>query len=122
MSENDREEGRMPAANAPGGDGAPPPQSEASEDVLAEEEAEAAAAEAAEIGGEVPVDTDDPAEQPLIESGEGEAEGFELAEKDLEDIASHGDQHRFPGGVAPPPEEAQRAEYGEPDEELKEDG
>jgi hypothetical protein len=120
MSENEREEGRMPAANAPAGDDAPP-QSEASEDVLAEEEAEAAAAEAAGIGGEVPVDTDDPAEQPLIEGGEGEAEGFELAEKDLQDIAEHGDQHRFPSSAAPPPEEPQQAEYGEPDEELRED-
>lgn len=98
-----------------------PPASEAPEDVLAEEEAEAAAAEAAEIGGDVPIDTDDPAEQPVIEGGGGEAEGFELAERDLEDIAEHGDQHRFPGGAAPPSEEPQQAVYGEADEELKED-
>jgi hypothetical protein len=98
-----------------------PPESRAPEDVLAEEEAEAAAAEAAQIGGDVPQDEEDPALAPLAEAGEGEAEGFELAEKDLVDIASHGDEHRFPGGVAPPPEESQRAEYGEPDEELKED-
>jgi hypothetical protein len=122
MSENEREEGRMPAPNARGDeDAATPPPVNAPEDVLAEEEAEAAAAEAGEIGGEVPHDTDDPAEQPLIEGGQGEAEGFELAEKDLEDIAEHGDQHRFPGSVAPPPEEPQQAEYGEADEELKED-
>ena len=88
---------------------------------LAEEEAEAAAAEAARIGGDVPVDSDDPALQPRIEAGQGEAEGFELAEKDLEDIASHGDQHRFPDNVPPPPEEPQQAEYGEADEALKED-
>lgn len=98
-----------------------PPGGEVPEDLLAEEEAEAAAAEAGEIGGDVPLDDEDPALAPLAEAGEGEAEGFELAEKDLEDIASHGDQHRFPGGVAPPPEEPQPAEYGEPDEELKED-
>ncbi len=98
-----------------------PPEGEAPEDVLAEEEAEAAAAEAAHIGGDVPQDEEDPALAPLAEAGGGEAEGFELAEKDLEDIASHGDEHRFPGGVAPPPEEPQQAEYGEPDEELKED-
>jgi hypothetical protein len=30
---------------------------------------------------------------PLIEAGEGEAEGFELAEADLIEHASHGDQH-----------------------------
>ncbi len=58
---------------------------EREEEQLAEEEAEAAAAEAGKLGGEVPVDTDDPAEQPLIEGGEGEEEGFELAEQDLED-------------------------------------
>ncbi|HSK48949.1 MAG TPA: hypothetical protein VK889_00490 [Solirubrobacterales bacterium] len=91
------------------------------EDALAAEEAEAAAAEAAEIGGDVPADDEDPALAPLAEAGEGEAEGFELAERDLQDIASHGDQHRFPGSVAPPPEEPQRVEYGEADEEIKED-
>lgn len=35
----------------------------------------------------------DPAFAPLIEAGEGESEGFELAEQDLIDHASHGDQH-----------------------------
>jgi hypothetical protein len=96
-------------------------QEERQGEALAEEEAEAAAAEAGEIGGEVRKDSDDPAEQPLIEAGEGEAEGFELAEKDLEDIASHGDQHRFPSSVAPPPEEKSEAEYGEADEAIPED-
>lgn len=94
---------------------------EREEEALAEEEAEAAAAEAAEIGGEAAVDSEDPAEQPLIEAGEGEAEGFELAEKDLEDIAEHGDQHRFPDNVPSAPEEASDAEYGEPDEAIPED-
>jgi hypothetical protein len=89
---------------------------------LLEEESETAAAEAARIGGEVPPDSEDPAEQPLIEAGEGESEGFELAEKDLEDIASHGDQHRFPDGVVPPPEEAPSAEFGEADESIPPDG
>lgn len=41
---------------------------------LAKEEADAAAAEAAGIGGEVAKDLEDPAEQPLIEAGEGEAD------------------------------------------------
>jgi hypothetical protein len=91
------------------------------EEELAEEEAEAAAAEAASIGGEAAQDSEDPAEQPLIEAGEGEAEGFELAERDLEDIASHGDQHRFPGNVPPPPEEPSDAVYGEADEAIPED-
>jgi hypothetical protein len=94
---------------------------ERDDDALAREEADKAAAEAAGIGGDVPPDSDDPAEQPLIEAGQGEAEGFELAEKDLEDIASHGDQHRFPDNVPPPPEEPQQAEYGEADEPIQSD-
>ncbi|HKT84298.1 MAG TPA: hypothetical protein VJQ84_10720 [Solirubrobacterales bacterium] len=97
-------------------------QKEREAEALAEEEAEAAAEEAGEIGGEVQKDSEDPAEQPLIEAGEGEAEGFELAEKDLEEIAEHGDQHRFPDNVAPPPEEETGAEYGEPDEATHEEG
>ena len=53
-------------------------------DPIAEEEADAAAAEAAEIGGPAPDDqVDDPAQRPLVEGGEGEAEGFELAEAEL---------------------------------------
>jgi hypothetical protein len=88
---------------------------------LVNEEAEAAAAEAAEIGGKVQHDSEDPAEQPLIEAGQGEAEGFELAEKDLEDIASHGDEHHFPDNVPSSPEEPQGSEYGEADEETKPD-
>ena len=90
-------------------------------DPIAEEEAEAAAAEAREIGGHVDPVSDDPAEEPLLEAGEGEAEGFELAEQELEDIASHGDQHRFPGGDARPPEEPTDTAYGEPDEEIHQD-
>lgn len=89
---------------------------------LVTEEAETAAAEAARIGGKIPRDSDDPAEQPLIEAGEGESEGFELAEKDLEDIASHGDQRGFPDRVAPPPEEPASAEFGEADEPIPPDG
>jgi hypothetical protein len=95
-------------------------QQEREEEALAKEEAEAPAAEAADIGGEVAKDSEDPAEQPLIEAGEGESEGFELAERDLEGIASHGDQHRFPGSVPPPPEEQSDAVYGEADEAIPE--
>jgi hypothetical protein len=100
----------------------PEPESERPDDrQLIEEEAEIAAAEAARIGGEIPRDSDDPAEQPLIEAGQGEAEGFELAEKDLEDIASHGDERGFPDSVVPAPEEPQSAEYGEADEPIQSD-
>jgi hypothetical protein len=93
---------------------------ERDEDFIEDEENEAAR-EAAGIGGNVPADTDDPAEAPLIESGEGVAEGFELAEKDLEEIAEHGDEHRFPDGLAQPEEPQDPDEYGEPDEAIPPD-
>jgi len=93
---------------------------ERDEERLAEEEAEAAS-EAAGIGGQVPIDTEDPAERPLVEAGQGEAEGFELAERDLEDIASHGDERRFPDSVPPPPEERENVERGEADEASSRD-
>lgn len=91
-------------------------------DPIAEEEAEAAAAEAAKIGGPTPDDfTDDPAQRPLAEAGEGEAEGFELAEEELIDRAEHGDQKHFPDSDAPPAEEPTDATYGEPDQETHQD-
>lgn len=91
-------------------------------DPIAEEEADAAAAEAAEIGGPAPDDpVDDPAERPLVESGEGEAEGFELAEAELVDNAEHGDEKRFPSRDAGGPEEPTDTEYGEPDQEIRQD-
>ena len=95
------------------------------DDRLAEEEARAAAAEAAKIGGARPdydVDDDhrgDEAWRPLEEAGEGEAEGFELAEHDLIEEATHGDERRSPEVDAFTPEiEADEATavYGEPDE------
>lgn len=91
------------------------------DEAFVEEEEEEAALEAARIGGDAPRDETDPAERPLAESGEGESEGFELAERELEEHASHGDQHRFPDSDAPEPEEPQSAEYGEPDEETPAD-
>ena len=42
---------------------------------------------------ESPDDPVDPALAPLIEAGEGESEGFDLAESDLVENAEHGDQH-----------------------------
>lgn len=63
------------------------------DDRFADEEAQEAAQEAAQIGGQVPEEEGvDPAQRALIESGEGVAEGFELAEEDLIEHASHGDQ------------------------------
>jgi hypothetical protein len=93
---------------------------ERDEAFVEEEEAEAAQ-EAAAIGGRRDPDTDDPAEEPLVEAGEGEAEGFELAEKDLEEIAEHGDEHRFPDGMSQPEEPQDTDEYGEADEAIPPD-
>lgn len=91
-------------------------------DPIAEEEAEAAAVEAAEIGGPAPDDpVDDPAERPLVESGEGEAEGFEVAEAELVDNAEHGDEKGFPDRDAGRPEEPTDTVYGEPDQEIHQD-
>jgi hypothetical protein len=42
---------------------------------------------------ETPDDPVDPALAPLIEAGEGEDEGFDLAEADLIEHAEHGDSH-----------------------------
>ena len=59
------------------------------------EQEEAAAAEAGRIGGS-PSDGAEPvdeAHRPLEEAGQGESEGFELAERELIEHASHGDQH-----------------------------
>jgi hypothetical protein len=42
---------------------------------------------------EDPDDEVDPAFAPLVEAGEGESEGFEVAEADLIRHAEHGDQH-----------------------------
>ncbi len=90
-------------------------------DPIADEEADAAAAEAARIGGPVPDGPVDPAQRPLVEGGEGESEGFELAEEELIENASHGDQKHFPDGDAPAPEEPSDAAYGEADEEIPRD-
>jgi len=89
---------------------------------LVDEEAEAAAAEAARVGGWAPIESDDPAQQPLIESGQGESEGFELAEKRLQDIASHGNERGFPDRDVPSPEERGGVEYGEADQAIPADG
>lgn len=63
------------------------------EDDLARAEAEEAASEAAQIGGRLPEEEGvDPAQRAVLEGGGGVAEGFELAEEDLIEHASHGDQ------------------------------
>lgn len=112
-----------------GESGAKPDEAEASrleaerqDDPIADEEAQAAAAEAARIGGPAPDDpVDDPAERPLVEGGEGEAEGFELAERELIENAAHGDQKGFPDRDAGAPEEPTDTAFGEPDQVIDED-
>jgi hypothetical protein len=84
-------------------------------------ETEGAAAEAARIGGKVAPLSDDPAREPLEEAGQGEAEGFEQAERALEDIAAHGDQHRFPDSDVGDPEDRESIEHGEADEPVPPD-
>jgi hypothetical protein len=96
------------------------------DDLVAEEEA-AAAAEAGAIGGRVrhdPEDPDmdadslDPAMQPVYEAGGGPSEGFEAAEADLVDNASHGGGRGNPLRDAPDPEaesDLSDVEYGEAD-------
>jgi hypothetical protein len=86
-----------------------------------------AAAEARAIGGAVPdVGGADPEERvdeamrPVYEAGGGEAEGFELAERDLVRNASHDDGTGYPERDAFTPEtesDLSGAEYGEADEE-----
>jgi hypothetical protein len=54
--------------------------------------------------------------RPLREAGEGEAEGFEEAEAELIEHASHGDPAPDPAELAGDPEDADAdASYGEPD-------
>jgi hypothetical protein len=87
------------------------------EQLVAEEES-AAAAEAARIGGVAPHDSRDPAMDPVYQAGGGEQEGFELAEAELIENASHGDQTANPLRDAYTPEvetDRSTAVYGESD-------
>ena len=90
-----------------------------------EQEAAAAGREAAGIGGRAGDEDLDPAERPLAEGGEGEAEGFEVAEEDLIEAAEHGDSEADPLAEAfseePDPRE-RLAEPGEADHEEPSEG
>jgi hypothetical protein len=99
------------------------------DDPLVSDEERAAAAEAAGIGGRRPdYDVDDDSDEStraLEEAGEGESEGFELAEHDLIEEASHGEEGRSPELDAFDAEvESDEADstYGEADEEEPPDG
>jgi hypothetical protein len=97
------------------------------------EQEKQAAAEAARIGGRA---SDEPptqyerelseADRPVIEGGEGESEGFELSEYELEEHASHGDEHAArriieDAALYDEGEVAERGSYGEGDEERAPD-
>ncbi len=85
-----------------------------------EQEVQAAAREAAAIGGRAGDEQLPPAQRPLVEAGEGVSEGFELAEEELIEAAEHGDSQADPRRDAPPVE-AERETlgdvYGEADSE-----
>lgn len=88
------------------------------DDIEREQEA-AAAREAAEIGGPGAPTEGDEESRPVEEAGGGEAEGFEQAERELEEHATHAENRRDPEQDAFTPEgESDRAtaEYAEPDE------
>jgi hypothetical protein len=95
------------------------------DDEFEREETESAAAEAAAIGGVAGDEDLDPADRPVQEAGGGEAEGFEQAEAQLIEHASHGDQqgaHQVLHHQGAD-EEDPGAEYGEADHERSsEDG
>ena len=97
------------------------------------EQEDAAAAEAGAIGGRVSSDglteaelETDEADRAVIEGGGGESEGFELAEAELQEHASHGDQHAARRIIEDADlldeDEAERGnEGGEADEEIPPD-
>jgi hypothetical protein len=71
-----------------------------------------------------PNESKDPARQPVEEAGGGVSEGFEQAEEDLIENASHGDGTGNPEADAIDEDaEAERstADYGEADEEEQRD-
>ncbi len=86
---------------------------------LSEEEESAAAAEVRAMAGPQISDADDPAMEPLYQAGQGDQEGFEAAEEDLIENATHGDGGGNPLRDAFSPEaESDRSDvlYGEPDD------
>src|SRR4051812_40704239 len=85
-----------------------------------QKEVDAAANTAGAIGGRAGDEDVDPAERPLQEAGEGEAEGFELAEEDLIEAAETGVTSVDPVSAAFPAEseDGSGSTYGDADHEL----
>ena len=85
-----------------------------------QEETDAAAAEAAGIGGVTGEEELDPAQLPVMEAGGGVSEGFEETERALIEHASHGDQqsaHAVLHDQGSPEEPISAREDSEPDHE-----
>lgn len=85
-----------------------------------DEQERLAAEEAGAIGGVSGDEGFAEVERPLAEAGEGESEGFELAEQELIEAASHGSGNHNPLGDRFSAEDARSqglAEYGEADRE-----
>jgi hypothetical protein len=98
---------------------------ETPEDPLLRREESAAAREAGAIGGEAPEyegeegQAADEEQRPLIEGGEGVEEGFETAERDLRETATHSENRYDPETRDFGDEESAGdadAVFGEPDE------
>lgn len=73
----------------------------------------------------MPPDSDDPAMDPVYQAGGGEQEGFEAAEADLVENATHGEGGGDPRRDRISPEveaDPSGAVYGEPDEPRPDDG
>jgi hypothetical protein len=86
-----------------------------------QEQADAAAAEAAGIGGVTGEEELDPAQLPVTEGGGGVSEGFEESERALIEHASHGDQqaaHAILHDQGLPEERSPTREDSESDHEL----
>jgi hypothetical protein len=78
----------------------------------------AAAAEAARVGGRVRPEAEDPAMEPVRQAGGGEQEGWEEAEAELAENATHGDGRGDPehdAFLTEAESDKSGAEYGEPD-------
>jgi hypothetical protein len=99
------------------------PDSARHDEGLVDEQEREAAREAAAIGGRGGDYETDEAGRPLAEAGQGEAEGFELAEADLVQNASHEEGSTpDPTHLAGEPEDGRvGSEYGEPDEPIQSD-
>lgn len=92
------------------------PEGDPPQDDIVEAEEDAAAAEAARIGGRSGMEGMDEAKRASAEHGGGEAEGFEEAERLLQENASHGEPAGDPVADAAAPEaEPDPGTYGEAD-------